>query len=147
MKRDMVCVLVGLLLGLFLVLGFLFDPAYVYGQELTTEERELIAKLVKAEATGESELGQRLVIDTVLNRVESESFPNSVKEVIEQKNQYTTPSNILDDSLLYLVLEEELNKSNNEVIFFNKHKYPKYGEPLFVEGKHYFSKLKGDIDE
>lgn len=51
----------------------------------TQEEIELLAILTMAEAEGESELGQRLVIDTVLNRVDDPHFPDTISEVVWQK--------------------------------------------------------------
>ena len=58
---------------------------------LTDDEIDLIAKITMAEAEGESELGKRLVIDTILNRVDSELsyFPDTVEEVIYQPNQFS----------------------------------------------------------
>lgn len=49
---------------------------------------ELIALLTMAEAEGECEEGQRLVIDTVLNRVDNPHFPDNIYDVVYQKNQY-----------------------------------------------------------
>ena len=43
-----------------------------------------------AEAEGECEEGKRLVIDTILNRVDSEHFPDTVYEVIYQPNQFSS---------------------------------------------------------
>lgn len=40
----------------------------------TREEIELMAIVTMAEAEGESEYGKRLVIDTILNRVEQDGF-------------------------------------------------------------------------
>lgn len=54
----------------------------------TREEIELLALCTMAEAEGECEQGQRLVIDSVLNRVDDPHFPNTISEVIWQKNQY-----------------------------------------------------------
>ena len=54
----------------------------------TQEEIDLLALLTMAEAEGECEYGQRLVIDTVLNRVDHPNFPNTIYDVVYQKNQY-----------------------------------------------------------
>lgn len=56
---------------------------------LTQEERELVARLVTAEAGAEPYLGQLAVAAVVANRVESQDFPDSVEEVIYQKKQFT----------------------------------------------------------
>ena len=54
----------------------------------TREEIELLALCAMAEAEGECEHGQRLVIDSVLNRVDDPHFPDTISDVIWQKNQY-----------------------------------------------------------
>ncbi|XJZ26645.1 cell wall hydrolase [Bacillota bacterium Lsc_1132] len=48
-------------------------------------DKELIAKLVHAEAKGEPYAGKVAVATVVLNRVASPDFPNTVREVIYQK--------------------------------------------------------------
>ena len=45
----------------------------------------LLAKIAMAEAEGEDTVGKALVIRTVLNRVESDKFPNDVEGVLYQK--------------------------------------------------------------
>ena len=52
------------------------EPRY---EEITAEERELLARVVYAESN-------------VLNRVRSESFPDTVSEVIYQERQFSTAS-------------------------------------------------------
>lgn len=66
------------------------EPAPTPEQEplATREEIELLALCAMAEAEGECEQGQRLVIDSVLNRVDDPHFPDTISEVIWQKNQY-----------------------------------------------------------
>ena len=53
------------------------------------EEAYLLTKIAMAEAEGEDITGKVLVIETVLNRVSSSEFPNSIKDVIYEKNQFT----------------------------------------------------------
>ena len=47
-------------------------------QQVTDEDIWLIAWITMGEAEGECEEGKRLVIDTILNRVDHSSFPNSL---------------------------------------------------------------------
>ena len=49
---------------------------------LSYEDISLIALVTMAEAEGECEEGKRLVIDTILNRVDSERFRNNVYDVV-----------------------------------------------------------------
>lgn len=59
-------------------------------EEMSKEDVELIALVTMAEAEGECEEGKRLVIDTILNRVDSEHFPDTVYEVVYQPNQFSS---------------------------------------------------------
>ncbi|MCS0671488.1 cell wall hydrolase [Cytobacillus firmus] len=57
------------------------------------EEKKLLARLVQAEAEGEPFEGKVAVADVVLNRVEHEQFPDTVKDVIYQKNAFEPVQN------------------------------------------------------
>lgn len=109
------------------------------------EEVELLALLTMAEAEGETEYGKRLVVDTVLNRVDSPYFPNTIKEVIYQPYHFESIWNgriercAVNADILTLVQEEMCNRTNDEVIFFQTSTYSQYGQPLLKEGNHYFS--------
>jgi N-acetylmuramoyl-L-alanine amidase len=113
---------------------------------LTEDEIRLIARMTMAEAEGESEYGKRLVIDTILNRVDSSEFPNTVNGVIYQKGQFSPVTNgrldrcYVRDDIYNLVLEELESRTNSEVLFFNMGGYPSWATPVLKEGCHYFSK-------
>lgn len=113
---------------------------------ITEEEIELIAMVTMAEAEAEPELGQRLVIDTILNRVDGEHWPDTIEEVIYQPNQYTCMWNgrldrcEVKDDICQLVREEVVNRTNSEVVFFRTQRYSDYGTPMFKVCCHYFSK-------
>ena len=125
--------LVGLLLGLFLFSN------KVKAYEYTAEEMVMIGKVVQHEAGNQSELGKRLVIDTIMNRVESCKFPNTVKQVLEQPGQYCSPKKLPPDDMYRLIAEEIYFRTNNEVLWYRTNKYHKFGFPLIQEGAHYFS--------
>lgn len=112
---------------------------------ISEEDIELLALVTVAEAEGESEYGKRLVIDTILNRVDHPKFPNTIHGVVYQKNQFTSMWNgrtsrcVVTDEVRQLVREELESRTNKQVIFFQMYNYSKYGKPLFKEGCHYFS--------
>ena len=56
-------------------------------------DHRLLAKLVYAEARGESYKGQVAVAAVVLNRVKSASFPNTISGVIYQSGAFSCVSN------------------------------------------------------
>lgn len=109
------------------------------------DEIKLIAKLVEAEAGNQSELGKRLVIDTVLNRVDHPNFPDTVNAVVYQPYQYSpATSGAIDlytatEENIRLVEEEIERRTESEVVYFQGGGYPSYGVPLYCIGDHYFS--------
>lgn len=117
------------------------EPEY----SLTQEEIELIALVTMAEAEGEPEEGKRLVIDTILNRVDGKYWPNTVSEVIYQKNQFTSMWNgrvdrcYVREDIVELVKEELISRTDYDVVFFRTTRYSDYGVPKFQVGHHYFS--------
>lgn len=61
------------------------EKGWVY--ELSEEDYEVLLRIVEAEAGGEDTKGKMLVAGVVLNRVASEDFPDTVKEVVFQRNK------------------------------------------------------------
>ncbi|MBO8138557.1 MAG: cell wall hydrolase [Desulfotomaculum sp.] len=55
---------------------------------ITSEDIDLLARLIHAEARGESFMGKVAVGAVILNRLSSPYFPQTVREVILQKNHY-----------------------------------------------------------
>lgn len=62
-------------------------------QTISTNDKDLLARLVRAEAEGESYAGKVAVATVVLNRVDSADFPDTIKEVIYQPRQFTPVTN------------------------------------------------------
>lgn len=113
---------------------------------VSNEDIELLALITMAEAEGESEEGKRMIIDTILNRVDSERFDNTISEVIYAPNQFTSMWNgrvdrcYVADDICQLVIEELTNRTNYDVLYFTAYQYGAYGTPMFQIGNHYFSK-------
>ena len=111
---------------------------------LSEDELELIAIITMAEAEDQPEHGQRLVIDTILNRLDSPEFPNTIHDVIYSPNQFTCVWNgradrcYVMDSIYQLVLEECASRSDYDVMFFCEGGYAGNGPALFQVGGHYF---------
>lgn len=55
--------------------------------QLSDKDHEALMRIVEAEAGGEDQDGKLLVANVVLNRVNSNLFPNTVWEVVMQKEQ------------------------------------------------------------
>ena len=113
---------------------------------MSEDDIELIALVTMGEAEGECEEGKRLVIDTILNRVDYDLyFPNTVREVIYQRNQFECVTNgrlnrcYVDEYFCQLVREELEYRTNYDVMYFRADRYGEYGTPMFRVGNHYFS--------
>lgn len=115
---------------------------------ISEEDIDLIALVTMAEAEGEPEKGKRLVIDTILNRVDSKRHPNTVKKVIYAPHQFSSMWNgrvnrcYVRKDIRKLVKEELKHRTNSEVIYFRTDYYSEYGTPMFRVGNHYFSKYE-----
>jgi N-acetylmuramoyl-L-alanine amidase len=121
-------------------------PTIISDSDYVSEsDIELIALLTMAEAEGESEFGKRLVIDTILNRMDHSAWPDSVSGVIYQANQFSPMSDgrinkcYVSEYYCNLVREELESRTNYGVVYFRTTRYSDYGTPLFQEGNHYFS--------
>jgi len=62
------------------------------------EQKDLLVRIISAEARGESMEGQIAVGAVVLNRMESPDFPDNLQDVIYQKDQFSP----VEDGSLYL---------------------------------------------
>ena len=65
----------------------------IHSTDWDAEESYMLAKIAMAEAEGEDTEGKALVILTVLNRVWSDEFPDTIEEVITQEKQFTAYQN------------------------------------------------------
>ena len=85
------------------------DPCYP-DITLTYEERQLLARLIWAEARGECEEGQQAVAEVVLNRMASENFGNTLKGVIYAEGQFRSVS-CLEDAEPYQAQYEAIERA------------------------------------
>ena len=112
---------------------------------LSDEDIDLIALCVLGEAEGESEEGQRLVIDVILNRLDSPKFADTIPGVIYAKNAFECMTNgrvdrcYVRDDIRQLVIEELKSRTNSNIHYFRTNHYHNFGVPVMQVGNHYFS--------
>ena len=105
---------------------------YVY--DLSERDMELLLRIVEAEAGCEDEDGRILVANVVLNRMESELFPDSVAEVVLQTNNGVSQfSPVSSGSIWTVEISEETReavekalegeKTSQGALFFAARKY------------------------
>lgn len=123
--------------------GRTFDTGF------TMDEIDDFVGVVHYEAGNQGEVGMRLVADTVLNRVHSPYFPNTIKEVLEAPGQYSTIAVVhakgtsqCTDQERQIVYEEMAHCLDENVFYFQRSSYPSSGKHLYQHGDHYFSGLR-----
>lgn len=115
-------------------------------EEIYYDELELLAQLVEAEAGNQPFEGKCLVADVILNRVESDEFPDTISEVIFQEGQFSVVKNgaldkagynMKEDDYAAVAVEVELH-SNRDVLYFNNCKNVAGKGKKFKVGGHWF---------
>ena len=116
-------------------------------EEIRLGDMELIAQLVEAEAGNQDMTGKCLVVDVILNRVESPDFPDTVEEVIFQPGQFSVITNgafdkagynMQDSDYAAVAMEYELHQ-NKDVMYFNNCKAVSGSSRPFKVGGHWFN--------
>ena len=125
-------------------LGLSFNyliPGTRRGVDYDNKDLILLAKLIAAEAVGEPYKGQVAVGAVILNRVQSTSFPNTIRDVIYQPGQFSSlpkiPSITPTDSCLRAAQEalEGKDPSKGALFFYNPATCSKEGLKFFRSGK------------
>ena len=119
-------------------------------------ELELLAAVVEAEAGNQDMTGKRLVVDVVLNRVDSPLFPDTITEVLEQPGQFTTMWNgavedagyhMQQDDYDAVMMEVTGKRLDYDIYFFTAAEYNASCKPAYIHGDHYFGYLSDAAKE
>ena len=102
-------------------------PGGTNSSGVSTADKELLARVVEAEATAESYKGKVGVAAVVLNRVDHHSFPDSLRSVIYQKHAFETVTNnriwqVRPTQETYRAVQDAINgwdPSYNSLFFWN----------------------------
>ena len=126
------------------------DPEDLVRETEYWDSLELLAAVVEAEAGNQDLTGKRLVVDVVLNRVDSPLFPDNIVDVLEQKLQFTTMHNgaveeagwhMQEDDYKAVMMEISGERLDYDIYFFTAGEYNSCGRPAYIHGDHYFSYL------
>ena len=119
-------------------------------------ELELLAQVVEAEAGNQDMTGKRLVVDVVLNRVDSPLFPDTITEVLEQPGQFTTMWNgavedagwhMQEDDYTAVMMEVTGVRLDYDIYYFTAGEYNASCKPAYIHGDHYFGYLSDAAKE
>lgn len=114
---------------------------------ISREERDLLARMAFCEANSEGVDGMRLVVDVVINRMMSDKFPNTVKEILYSPGQFSTREawdHVADHALVnaFKAVDLEITdisaRVDTESLYFARKPLTKDG--VYQYGRHYFSK-------
>lgn len=84
---------------------------------ISSSDKEVLQRIVEAEATGEDVKGKMLVASVILNRVKSNQFPNTVEKVVFQKNGDTVQFSPTKDGRYWSVtVTKETKKAVDRVL-------------------------------
>lgn len=109
-----------------------YTPTY-----LTKEQKlhiKLIATVIEAEASLCSHWEKKLVGATIMNRQRSPKFPNKIKNIINQKNQYYVINIKASDASIQAATEVVLGQNvNKRVLYFYNRR--RASNTLFAKSK------------
>lgn len=99
-------------------------------QVISDDDIELMCRIVMNEAGGESYKCQVAVAETILNRVASADFPNSIYDVVYQPHQYSHKENgKITDSVREAVLQAlEYHIFDKNMVYFRMDYYHCFDE-------------------
>lgn len=80
---------------------------------ITNDDLLLLSKLVTGEARGESYKGQVAVAAVVINRVKDSRFPNTIRDVIYQKNAFS----VINDGSINMKPTESAYKAVQDALY------------------------------
>ena len=88
--------------------------------QLSQKDKEVLLRIVEAEATGEDITGKMLVANVILNRVNSDKFPDSVETVVFQKSGSKYQFSPIRDGRYYRVSISETTEEAVERVLYGE---------------------------
>lgn len=114
-------------------------------KKISLNEFNLMCRIVMNVAGGESYKCQVAVAETIINRVNSNKFPNTITDVLWQPYQYSHIENgEVTDSVMEAVTQVlEMQVFETDMMYVNEDHYFPFAEDYFNVDGMYFSKEKG----
>lgn len=113
------------------------DTAYI---PYTEDEINLMARVVMSEGSILSYDSKKMIAQVIINRVNSDEFPDTVEEVIFQPNQFSTCNNGEPGPDCYKAVDEAIMEMEhpNDLLYFRLD-FVQYGYEYAKDGNTYFS--------
>lgn len=131
-----------------LALSLALIPASAMAAKNTQTDAELLARLLYAEARGESREGMLMVAQCALDRLEEGSWGNTLRKVIEYPGQFASPGRLEEECLevAQAALDGERFSEDHVILYFQRttSRDDWYSPWLGREGKHaYYGVMRG----
>lgn len=95
-------------------------------KKISQKDVEILAKIVYLESGNQGDKGEQAVIETIFNRVAHKRFPNTIRKVLSQKNQFSTWRRLGRGKMrtqelrnIYKVLSGDTNILSKKVVYFS----------------------------
>lgn len=132
-----------MIIALVLMIFVVSEP--IKAAEITDNDIYLIASVTTSESGNQCILGQRYVIDTILNRADESGL--SISGVVNSPNQYSKGRPKPSKEMIELVKQEIECRTNDKVFYFRTKRYHSFGYPLIKIQDHYFSSKEKPEEE
>ena len=118
------------------------------------DQLELLALVVEAEAGNQDLTGKRLVVDVILNRVDSPYFPDTIEGVITDEGQFSSYANGAVDEAGWHMQQSDYDaviaeiygdRLDEDIYFFTAGGYNPSGSDAYQHGDHFFSYLSKEV--
>lgn len=141
-------------IGILLGIPDAEPPVQTVKTEITMEEFDLMAACVMAESGGEDFETQYWVAETILNRVDSNSYPDTIQEVILDPGEFEVVAigtiwTVKPTDSVYEAVQSALEEDSvpKDILYFTSEGYLPGTEPYRKIGNMYFSTDKEVIYE
>lgn len=111
--------------------------------ELDDQFEELCQAVMDEGGYTEPDDGLRMMADGILNRMDSDLFPDTIHEVIWQKGQFACTSDFykweVTERVIRICAEEMEHRTNTQVLYWRTDHYHAKTTPIAKIGRHYYS--------
>ena len=107
------------------------------------EERDMLAALVQHEAGNQDTWGKRLVVAVVFNRLNDPRWPDTISEVLFQKNQFLSQrelGRVVPTDQCYEAVDLECMTRSDTTIYYFNNSANVSGTYAYKYGDHYFGR-------
>lgn len=102
--------------------------------QISQKDKEVLLRIVEAEATGQDVTGKLLVANVILNRVNSEKFPDNVEDVVFQRTGSKYQFSPIRDGRYYKVKISDTTREAVELALYGEDK--SQGALYFMSRRH-----------